>query len=55
MRKKRINFNEREWRLLLHSLNLFRNDLIRQGRYTDVIDEVMLKIIKARIRKVKVS
>jgi len=55
MRKTRLYLNEREWRTILYALNEFRNKLISEGRYTDVVDEVMLKIIKAPIRKIKVA
>ena len=51
MKKTRIRLNEAEWRLLLYALN----ELISEGRYTDVVDEVMMKIIKAPIRKVKIA
>ena len=53
--KKRIHLNEAEWRLVLHALNELRTELINEGRYTDVVDEVMMKIIKAPIRKVKIK
>jgi hypothetical protein len=55
MQKKWITLNETEWRLILHALNELRNSLIAEGRYTDVIDEVMLKIINAPIRKRKIA
>jgi hypothetical protein len=55
MKKKKYYFNEAEWKFLLHSLNEYRTKLISEGHYTDVVDEVMLKIIKAPIRKVKIS
>jgi len=53
--KKWIELNEAEWRLILHALNKLRTDLINEGRYTDVVDEVMLKIINAPIKKIKVA
>lgn len=43
-----------EHRLILHGLICFRNKLIQQGRYTDVVDEVLLKIIDAKQKKFKV-
>ena len=55
MNKKLIALNEAEWRLILHALNELRTDLINEGRYTDVVDEVMLKIINAPIKKIKVA
>ena len=53
--KKWIALNEAEWRLILHALNKLRTDLISEGRYTDVVDEIMLKIINAPIKKIKVA
>ena len=53
MKKIWVSLNEAEWRLLLHAMNELRNDLIAEGRYTDVVDEVILKIINAPIRTVK--
>ena len=53
MKKTYISLNEAEWRLLLYALNNHRSSLIAEGRYTDVVDEVMLKIINAPIRMIK--
>jgi hypothetical protein len=55
MKKTRISLKEAEWRLMLHALNELRTSLIAEGRYTDIVDEVMLKIIKAPVRKVKIA
>ena len=37
-----------EYRLMLHGLLHFRNKLIQQGRYTDAVDELLIKLQKAR-------
>lgn len=37
-----------EYRLLLYGLIDFRNKLIQRGRYTDAIDELLIKLQKAR-------
>jgi hypothetical protein len=55
MKKKWIALSEAEWRLVLHALNELRTCLITEGRYTDLIDEVMLKIITAPIKKLKIA
>jgi len=55
MKKTYYSFNETEWRLVLSAMNELRNDLISKGRYTDVVDEVILKITKAPIKKEKVA
>jgi hypothetical protein len=54
-KKKWVYLNEDEWRLLLFAMNEFRTSLIAEGRYTDVVDEVILKIINAPVKKVKAT
>ena len=51
MKKKWVVLNEAEWRLILHAMNELRNSLIAEGRYTDVVDEVILIIINAPVKK----
>lgn len=46
--------NDQEHRLIIESMNQLRNKLIADGRYTDAIDEVLLKIIGAKQKKFKV-
>jgi hypothetical protein len=55
MKKVYISLNEAEWRLLLYALNNLRSSLIAKGKYTDVVDGVMLKIINTPTRKVKIA
>lgn len=46
--------NDQEYRLMIESLNQLRNKLIADGKYTDAVDEVLLKIIGAKQKKFKV-
>ena len=46
--------NDQEHRLIIESLNQLRNKLIADGKYTDAIDEVLLKIIGAKQKNFKV-
>ena len=46
--------NAQERRLMMESLNQLRNKLIADGKYTDAIDEVLLKIFGAKQNKFKV-
>ena len=46
--------NDQEHRLIIESMNQLRNKLIADGKYTDAIDEVLLKIIGAKRKKFKV-
>ena len=52
--KYHIYINSEERRLLISSLNDLRNKLISEGRYTDLVDEVLIKAANAKIRKIKV-
>ena len=45
--------NDQEHRLMIESLNQLRNTLIADGKYTDAVDEVLLKIIGAKRKKFK--
>ena len=44
-----------ERRIVINSLIDLRNDLITQGKYTDVIDELIIKFTKAKVKKIKVK
>ena len=41
--------------LILHSLVELKNALIRQGRYTDCIDELIFKVANAPVKKMKIE
>ena len=43
-----------EWQLLIHCLNNFRNRLISEGRYTDAVDEVLIKVANAKVKKFRI-
>lgn len=44
-----------ERRLLLNSLVESKNQLIQQGRYTDYVDELIIRLVDASIKKVKIK
>ena len=49
MEKKRyITLDNSEWKIVINALNDLRNSLIQQGRYTDVVDDIMIKVINAK-------
>ena len=54
-KKAHVYLTNDEKRLLLHSLIELKNELIRQGRYTDCVDELIYKIASAKVRKVRVQ
>jgi len=49
-----VYLDSHERKILVHGLIELKNELIQQGRYTDVIDELLLKIINAPVKKLKV-
>ena len=53
--KYHIYLTPDERRTVINSLIDLRNDLLSQGRYTDIIDELIIKLTKARIKKIKVK
>ena len=56
MKNKRyyIALNDREYAEVISSLVNKRNLLIRLGRYTDGVDEVIMKVEKAKKRSFRV-
>lgn len=50
-----IAMNEYERRIIIDSLNSLRNKLITEGRYTNAVDDILVKFAKAPIKKFKVK
>ena len=42
--KKKFKFDDYEIRILILALNELRNQLIREERYTDAVDELLIKL-----------
>lgn len=40
---------------VINSLIDLRNNLIIQGKYTDIIDELLIKFTKAKAKKIKIK
>ena len=57
MREKKyyIVLDNFERRMLLNNLNDFRNKLLAEGKYTDLLDEVIIKIANAKLTRVKIK
>ena len=47
-KKRYLYLDDLEWRLLLLALNSLRSKLNTQGEYTDLVDEVILKMAMGR-------
>ena len=55
MKKKRYMYLDTEQHsTLLRCLVEFKDDLVRQGRTADIVDEVILKVMNAPVKKLKV-
>ena len=44
-----------ERRTVIDSLIDLRNNLISRGKYTDVIDELLIKLTKAKVKNIKIK
>lgn len=54
-RKKRyLYLSENELRVLVQSLVRLKNSLIQQDRYTDCVDELIVKVLASPAKKVRV-
>ena len=54
MKKYYIVFDECERGMIINALNDKRNALIKEGRYTDAVAEVLLKVINAKQKRFKI-
>lgn len=43
--RKKFKFDDYEIRILVFALNELRNQLIREHRYTDAVDELLIKLV----------
>ena len=53
--KYHIYLTPDERRTVINSLIELRNSLISQGRYTDLVDELIIRISKTKAKKIKVK
>ena len=53
-KKYYIALDDFERRVVVNCMNEMRNKLITDGKYTDALDEVLLKIIRSKQKKLKV-
>lgn len=50
-----IAIDESERRIIRNALNALRNKLLAQDRYTDAVDDVLIKVVNAPIKKFKIK
>ena len=57
MKKQQFHLylNDDEYRKVLQALIALKNNLIEQGRYTDAVDDVLIKFTKAKKKRVTVQ
>ena len=53
--KYHLYLSDDEYRQTIQSLVRLKNNLISQGRYTDEVDDVLCKVLSAKIRKLKIK
>ena len=54
-KKYHVYLTNEQRRLLSDSLIVKKNELIRTGHYTDAIDEIIIKIMKAKVKRARVK
>ena len=50
-----LYLSREEYGVILDALIRFKNKLTRQGRYTDIVDEVILALLDAKTKRVYIS
>lgn len=53
--KYHILLTDEEYRLMLQAFISLKNNLIREGRYPDAVDELIIKLSKARKKKIRIA
>lgn len=46
-----LYLSQAEFGVILDALICFKNELTRQGRYTDIVDEVILALLDAKTKR----
>nr|WP_294037339.1 hypothetical protein [uncultured Ruminococcus sp.] len=53
--KYHLYLTNKERRVVIGCLIQLRNHLLHQGKYTDVVDELLVKFTRAKKKKIKVK
>lgn len=54
-RKYHLFLSENERRFLIQNLLWFQNKLWQEGRYTDAVEDLIIKLSKANPKKIRVT
>ena len=52
--KRYLYLTPNEFKIVIYSLTWLRNAKIQRGEYTDWVDELLIKAMKAPVKKVKI-
>lgn len=55
MKKMELFMTETEWRFVIHSLNMLKTKLHNGGQYTDTVDDALVKVMNARVKRGRVA
>ena len=57
MRKQKYHLylTHDERRTVINSLICLKNNLIAQGKYADAVDDLIVKLTKAKVKKIKIK
>ena len=47
-KKYRLSLNKEELDLIINCLIELKNNLIKQGKYTDAVDDILIKMLKRK-------
>lgn len=53
-KKYHLYLEQSEYDCIIQCLIEFKNVLLQQGRYTDAVDDVLIKVLNAKKKKLKV-
>ena len=53
--KYHLYLTPNERRTVINSLIDLRNDLISRSKYTDLVDELLIKLTKAKVKQIKIK
>lgn len=51
-KKYYLYLSQKDYRVLVNSLVNFKNKLNRQGRFTDCVDDLLLKVLAAPVKRI---
>ncbi len=53
--KYHLSLTDEEYSIVMQAVVSLKNKLIRAGRYTDAVDELIIKLSKAKRKKVRIA